>query len=729
MAGRWRRGGGSGVWCTRAGELLELIYEHYEEALRALPLEDMPVLALRLLDAGVCIGFADPVTNIIANTLFFLPDTEEAGEPALLEPEPNGAKKRKRKRKKLKTKAFGEARVREEVLSKIVAGDGPSSPPEARTLAERSLEGLVCFLTSYFRHLPTCEALRYLCLARADLLVAVRLIQDDRCYRHSDELHTCSSLAVKTALKCAACSAMLHNFDAFITSCFALASHIKLITQTLSAKRHCRLTTQDICGLSAVLKKPLKFKRSDKYTPMNLAAERFHDREINASIENVPGELTESLRGVLMDRIHGHYLKVVPRLPMEEFQTCHHRGLLKAGYCFGPFNTVSNIIVNTIWYNTNFPPSEEFKVDIICTLRHVESRSLNGLLAFVRACFPEISEHHAMIYLLKSNLNICKIIETARLEGYDTPVCVDNGYKEAAHAASHPDPDAYCEFVVRCLPKVQSTIRSLLQASHILSSNEVLQLSELLSFPIAKALEPISELTEDALKMLAKEKEDFLVQQSFVRGKVQAALWNYEQTKGYHYELGIICGVNVNVGDETKILESKGQYSHVNFWASPDDGSGATLFFAEFSNYEDNNDNHQLFCFPASDLSAQVRCCYCECEGVRIVHPVAHCWEGATDFEKIACGEHTISNQEIINRSKRLDSQVGIFAQDGLYLDPAQNKLIQSVNRAAWVMNIGLDDEMRRRRPHPPQASIGIMTGKSDLKTARPPVQENLKAY
>jgi hypothetical protein len=40
--------------------------------------------------------------------------------------------------------------------------------------------------------------------------------------------------------------------------------------------------------------------------------------------------------------------------------------------------------------------------------------------------------------------------------------------------------------------------------------------------------------------------------------------------------------VNVNVGEETRILESKGQYSHVNFWASPDDGSGATLFFAEF---------------------------------------------------------------------------------------------------------------------------------------------------
>ncbi|CAD6270370.1 unnamed protein product [Miscanthus lutarioriparius] len=131
MAGRWQRGGGSGIWCTWAGELLEVIYEHYEEALCALPLEDMPVLAPCLLDVGVCIGFTNPVTNIIANMLFFLLDTEEASEPALLEPEPNGAKKRKRKLKKLNTKALGEARVREEVLSKIIAGDGPSSPPEA----------------------------------------------------------------------------------------------------------------------------------------------------------------------------------------------------------------------------------------------------------------------------------------------------------------------------------------------------------------------------------------------------------------------------------------------------------------------------------------------------------------------------------------------------------------------------------------------------------------------
>jgi hypothetical protein len=41
--------------------------------------------------------------------------------------------------------------------------------------------------------------------------------------------------------------------------------------------------------------------------------------------------------------------------------------------------------------------------------------------------------------------------------------------------------------------------------------------------------------------MLANEKEDFLVQQSFVRGKVQAALWNYEQTKVSYFPAMLLC--------------------------------------------------------------------------------------------------------------------------------------------------------------------------------------------
>ncbi|KAG8056303.1 hypothetical protein GUJ93_ZPchr0002g26641 [Zizania palustris] len=687
-----RDGGSPDTWDgTWEGEILDIIYGHYKEALYALPLEDMPSLAPRLLDAGVCFGFADPVTNIIANTVTF--PTKEVGEP-----ERDGAKKRKHKRKrKLETNGSGEARGREDVLSKIVAGEGPS-PPEARTIAERSLEGLVSFLTSYFRYLPTWDALRYLSLARADLLVAINLIQKDRCYRRKDKFRI-RSHAVKIALKCAAWSARQPNFDGFLAGCSALVSHINMITQTLSAKGCCRLTVQDISWLSGLLVSPIKLKKSDK--PMNLVPKRFHYPEINASIEDVPGQLTESLRGILMDRVHDHYLKAVSRFPMKDLQTSHLCSLLKAGYCFGPFDPVSNIIVNTVWHNTTFPPSKEFEMDMICTLQHVESRSVNGLIAFVRSCFPVISEHKAMVYLLKNNLDACKAIRMAKSERCDVSVCDDNGYKAATKAASHPNPEAYYEFVVQSLSTVISTVRSLLQAAHILSCSEILRLTTLLSLSSVESLDPTIELTKEALKRITNYKEDFLTQQSFVRGKVEAALRNYEQSNGCCYDLGVICGVNDSVGKETGFFDTKFQYTHANFWAIQENGTVA-LFFAEFSNDGDND--YKPFCYPVTGLSTQeVRCCYCEFQGIRIVHPIEDCWEGGNGFEKIARGEHTITNADIFSHVKLIDNQVmGIFVQDYIYLDPAQDgKLIQDVNHAEWVINLKLDDEMRRIKSVP----------------------------
>ncbi|TKW37795.1 hypothetical protein SEVIR_1G072000v4 [Setaria viridis] len=683
MADRWRRPHTwDGTW---AGKILDIIYGHYKKALDLLPLEDKTELAPRLLDAGVCFGFADPVTNIIANTLSF-------GEPA-----PDGSIKRRKRKRKPKTNASEEARSREEVLSRIVAGDGPS-PPEARTVAERSLEGLVSFLTSYFRYLPNWDALRYLSLARADLLVAVSLIQKDHCYRYKDQFRICSP-AVKTSLKCAAWSARQPNFDGFLAGCFALVPRINKITQTLSAEGRCRLTAHDISFLSQLLANPPKLKRSDK--PMDLVAKRFHDPEpkIAASIEDVPGELTESLRGVLMDRVHEHYLKAVSRFPMKDLQTHHHRGLLKAGYCFGPFDPVSNIIVNTVWYGTAFPPSEEFGVDMICTLRHVESRSANGLMAFVRSCSPVISERKAMVYLLKCNLDVCEAIQMAKQEGCDVSICDDNGYKAAAKAAYHPNPEAYCEFVVQSLPALRSTVRSLLRPSHMLAPSEILHLSTLLSFSSVESLEPIIHLTEDALNQITNYKQDFLTQQSFVRGKVEAALRNYEQSKGCYYDLGVICGVNDRVGKVTGIFDTKFQYTHANFWASQDNGT-STLFFAEFSNDEDSN--YEPICYPVCGLPTQVRCCYCEYQGIRIVHPIGSWWEGVNGFEKIACGEQYFTNTEIVGRWKLIDNRVGIFVQDYVYLDPAHDaKLIQAVNKAERVRNIDMDAEMRRRKSEP----------------------------
>ena len=175
--------------------------------------------------------------------------------------------------------------------------------------------------------------------------------------------------------------------------------------------------------------------------------------------------------------------------------------------------------------------------------------------------------------------------------------------------------------------------------------------------------------------------------------------------------------MNDCVGKETGIFDTK-------FWASQDKGT-ATLVFSEFSNDEDSN--YEPICYPVSGLSTQgiifistfhaftkirmfmsshavfffsseVRCCYCEYQGVRIVHPIEKCWERASGFERIACGEHNFTNAEIVSRAKLIDNQVmGIFVKDYIYLDPTHDaKLIQAVNRAESVMNLDLDAEMRR---------------------------------
>jgi hypothetical protein len=102
------------------------------------------VVNTRLLNAGVCFGFADPVTNIIANTLRVVPSELPDSDGAMIPKRETTMASRSRV-----ARASGEM-----VLSKIVAGGDVSSPPEAHTVAERSLEGLIT-LTSYYHYLPT----------------------------------------------------------------------------------------------------------------------------------------------------------------------------------------------------------------------------------------------------------------------------------------------------------------------------------------------------------------------------------------------------------------------------------------------------------------------------------------------------------------------------------------------------------------------------------------------
>lgn len=135
--------------------------------------------------------------------------------------------------------------------------------------------------------------------------------------------------------------------------------------------------------------------------------------------------------------------------------TTYHRALVNGGYCYGPFSCVTNIIVNTLWYDSTFPAMEKLEVDMICTSTfvRVESRSLRGLIKLLLTCIPEISEHDAMIYLLKNNLKVRKAIEMAGAEGWKSSWDV-SAYKAAADASFHPEPEAYVQFSTQSLPKM-----------------------------------------------------------------------------------------------------------------------------------------------------------------------------------------------------------------------------------------------------------------------------------
>ncbi|KAK3150011.1 hypothetical protein QOZ80_3AG0226240 [Eleusine coracana subsp. coracana] len=290
--------------------LLETINGFYAAALGRLPVDEMPALVPRLLKAGLCVGFSDPVTNIIVNTVATcsrrVPD---------------------RNNKVVKEKAA--ERRRRKALSRAAADTGNVgywSPRRSALrdmpVAARSLEALIAFLTYYFRYLPISEALEYLILANADVLAAVRLVEADRHYSFSFRL---DSRTTRTAFRCAA-----------LASC-----HPK------------------------------------------------------------PRALVNRL-----------YIDALARLPRDMLQKRYHRGLLKDGHCYGPLqDPVSNIVLNTVWYETVFPPQKRLSVSSVSmissrSLVRVACRSLRGLVDYLRACFRMVSDHQAMRYLLFSDANI-----------------------------------------------------------------------------------------------------------------------------------------------------------------------------------------------------------------------------------------------------------------------------------------------------------------------------------
>ncbi|KAL6637501.1 hypothetical protein ACP70R_025073 [Stipagrostis hirtigluma subsp. patula] len=653
--------------------LLRTINGFYAAALERLPVEELPSLVPRLLKAGLCVGFSDPVSNIVVNTISY------SHRAPKRKPMASGGSDGKRA-----------ARRRRKALSRAVAdtSDVKDWSPRRRLLrrmpvAARSLEALVAFLTYYFRYLPVCEALEYLRLAKADLLTAVRLIEEDR---NSAGGFSFASVTTKTALKCSALAARHPKPRALVNRSFSLACQMEHMSRLLATNGGC-LSCGAVETINGLLQRRRKLRSLAGIAPPQLPQEK----------NKPPVVATKSLRSILLDKIYELYLNAVALLPTADLRMCYHMGLLKAGHCYGPLkDPVSNIVLNTLWYKAMYPPQEGFSVAMICSrsLVRVTCRSLLGLVAYLRTCFS-ISEHQAMHYLLLSGANLWAAIEVARREGHPERTMYDQGsaYKAAAKAARHPDPNAVVRFFVSTFPRLPLPLQT---EPFLLDVQLLSQMVQQYCFSACGSAQTVPVLSEDGTKFLKWIQRDFKKEERFIHAKVNGALQKYtRQTRGPEYELHVICGLNSNVvksfvfgqryGPGFRIRKT--QYSHVNFLARPKDLHSEkfpTLFFAECSNDEDLiNDSS---CWPVTVNSGIGRCFYCENEGAKVVHPVWEKYHGRDiDFEEMACND--FGGMPVDDRGDRLIAEsVDICEEDCIYFDASRDaKCAELLNARAVI--------------------------------------------
>ncbi|XP_047052607.1 uncharacterized protein LOC124658276 [Lolium rigidum] len=626
--------------------LLQKIQQVYKDALSRLT--DKwgcgAMILERFLGGGICLGLMDTRSNIIVNT-----HLTGVTRPV----------------------------SRDEVLLGVV------KEAKLRDIARRSLDGLVAFLTCFFPYLADWEAIRYLLLAEADPLVAARVISQDRGLK---TFRLASDGPLKLALRCAAITAKhpRPKLLTFIWTSLPLKSMLLLTVQrALPRDRNQifgKLSKEIAAGPPSHLLRPW---------PELTACDR--------KVTEVPYQHSTSLRRVLLGTIHGFYLKALARMPTGELQSRFHRSLLKAGHCYGPFDPVSNIILNTIWYENSFPPPiQEAKLDAVGTLSlmRIEARSFYGLVSCLCTRYPELTMHQALRCLLDTDLNLELSLEAAMRMQEQQSQCssIQSAYRAAAIAAWHPKPDAQVEFLCSC--KDILGVSRLLAGGQQLRSQEVQHLARLLcpNSPAGTPLQQPLVATRRLNDVMAEGRKQRRALRRISK-KINAALRRYgSQNSPQCYQLHVICGANKFVSGPDYCEESgPGIYhrTHANFLATQLVGSIASapiLFFAELSNDDDDQDSQLLCCpvdFPPPCAATLIRCLFCENKGIRIVHPASETFHGLElEFDKMVrredlydkefdpeLEEQFYTNRRMLENSELISEWVEGLDEDCMYVD------------------------------------------------------------
>ncbi|OEL37595.1 hypothetical protein BAE44_0001386 [Dichanthelium oligosanthes] len=381
-------------------------------------------------------------------------------------------------------------RVNDIIYGDVAAAAASSSPGKGGdSMAQRSLDGLVTFLTCLFPYLPDAEAVAYLDAADVDPLVAALLIINRRGMRDFGHSSATTVAAVETALRCAAIAAHLPFPHLLVLGWKSLSASLDKFASHLSGPFPDCDASNRVTRLIQIPKADLELVDS-----WVLATSRLK-RLVPIGKELPP--VRAAMKRMLLATIHGFYLKAMASLPTNQLTQRYHRSLLLGGYCYGPLHPVENIILNTVWHEQTFPSSKGFETFMISTscLWQVAAQSMYGLISFLCTRYPLLTPDLALQRLLVAGANLTiadpNFFDTPNDEeldwsnspgigsGMDTAsmqksavhekaarATVPEAYVAAATAAFHPCPPAQQEFLASpgSVRKLKLVSEKLLQA-------------------------------------------------------------------------------------------------------------------------------------------------------------------------------------------------------------------------------------------------------------------------
>lgn len=190
------------------------------------------------------------------------------------------------------------------------------------------------------------EALRYLRLTGGDLLAAARLLEQDRNRSPDEPVFNIVSPATQVALECAAVSARHPEPATLVRVSLALASSPVKMSKILRA--HCGLCPAAVKRLAKLLRASIDLAAPHADDRKTMKRKREDPAPVNTeSVEWKPGthaafEHTQTLKLLLLGKIHGLYLEALARLPRDDLRKLHHCSLIKGGYCYGPMDPVEH---------------------------------------------------------------------------------------------------------------------------------------------------------------------------------------------------------------------------------------------------------------------------------------------------------------------------------------------------------------------------------------------------